>query len=136
MALESLNINIYFSPWNIEISKYSSDQTFRAQCQGHGASGVAHHAIHGQTTIPPTTTSTTTAEPTTIETTTEMATTELSPINVRARFMDMPKVNLKFGMTRDKDESSNIPKNLQNASRTQTETNTDKMTTQSLIIGS
>ena len=60
----------------------------------------------------------------------------MSPINVRARFMDMPNVQLKFDMARDKDESSNIPKNLQNASRTQTETNTDKMTTQSLIIGS
>jgi len=116
------------SPWNIEISKYSSDQTFRAQCQGHGASGVAHHASQGaQTTIPPPTT--TTAEPTTTETTTEM-----SPINVRARFMDMPNVQLKFGMARDKDESSNVSKNLQNASRTQTETNTDKMTTQSTII--
>ena len=97
---------------------------------------MAHHT-GSRTTIPPTTTSTTTAEPTTtvIETTTEMATTDLSPINVRARFMDMPKVNLKFGMANDKDESSNVPKNLQNASRTQTETNTDKMTTQSPIIG-
>lgn len=124
------------SPWNIEISKYSSDQTFRAQCQGQGASGVAHHASHGaQTTIPPTTT-TSTAEPTTMETTTEM-----SPINVRARFMDMPKVQLKFGNSaRDNEnEFQNIPKNLQNASRTtqtetQTETNTDKMTTPKTII--
>ena len=58
----------------------------------------------------------------------------MSPINVRARFMDMPNVQLKFGMARDKDES-NIPKNLQTASRTQTETNTDKMTTQSTTIG-
>ena len=48
--------------------------------------------------------------------------------------MDMPNVQLKFGMARDKDES-NVPKNLQNASRTQTETNTDKMTTQSTTIG-
>ena len=59
----------------------------------------------------------------------------MSPINVRARFMDMPQVQLKFGMARDKDESANVPKNLQNASRTQTETNTDKMTTQSATIG-
>ena len=123
-----VSLTALLSPWNIEISKYSSDQTFRAQCQGHGASGVAHHVSHGaQTTIPPTTTST--AETTTIETTTEM-----SPINVRARFMDMPNVQLKFGMPRDKDES-NILKNLQTASRTQTETNTDKMTTQSTTIG-
>ena len=59
----------------------------------------------------------------------------MSPINVRARFMDMPKVQLKFGMESNTDESENTPKNLQNASRTQTETNTDKMATQSTTFG-
>ena len=49
--------------------------------------------------------------------------------------MDMPKVQLKFGMGNNKDGSENIPKNLQNASRTQTETNTDKMATQSTTFG-
>jgi len=83
------------SPWNIEISKYSADQTFRAQCHGHGASGVAHHSTATTTTV----SSEMEIDPT-IQTTTQM-----SPINVRARFMDMPDVNLKFGVNESENES-------------------------------
>lgn len=88
------------SPWNIEISKYSSDQTFRAQCHGHGASGISHHAQPALTTTPE-------VQPTV------QSTFQTNP-NVRARFVEMPDVNLKFGVADNEsaNESANIISNL------------------------
>ena len=108
----------FFSPWNIEISKYSSDQTFRAQCHGHGASGVAHHSAH------------TSAATTTVSNEMEIdptiqSTTQLSPINVRARFMDMPDVNLKFGVNESENESLTQISSTVSASKM--DTNTGRM---------
>ena len=105
----------FSSPWNIEISKYSADQTFRAQCHGHGASGVAH-AAHSTTT---TTVSNEMEIDPTVQTTTQM-----SPINVRARFMDMPDVNLKFGVNESENESLTISSTV---SASKMDTNTGRM---------
>ena len=105
----------FYSPWNIEISKYSADQTFRAQCHGHGASGVAH-AAHSTTT---TTVSNEMEIDPTVQTTTQM-----SPINVRARFMDMPDVNLKFGVNESENESLTISSTV---SASKMDTNTGRM---------
>lgn len=104
------------SPWNIEISKYSADQTFRAQCHGHGASGAAHAAHTTTTTV----SNEMEIDPT-VQTTT---TTQMSPINVRARFMDMPDVNLKFGVNDSENESITISSTV---SASKMDTNTGKM---------
>jgi hypothetical protein len=100
------------SPWNIEVSKYSTDQNFRAQCHGHGASGVAHHA-----------TTTTVSNIMDVEPTIQ-TTTQMSPINVRARFMDMPDVNLKFGVNESENDSLSNPSSV---SASTMDTNTGRM---------
>jgi len=91
------------SPWDIAISKYSSDQSFRAQCHGHGATGL----VHGQPSIAaaPTVTTTTATTTTTEE--------EVATVPVRARFIDMPEVNLKLAGN-DRDVKSSVGSNRQN----------------------
>ena len=53
------------------------------------------------------------------------STTQLSPINVRARFMDMPDVNLKFGVNESENESLTQISSTVSASKM--DTNTGRM---------
>ena len=55
---------------------------------------------------------------------TVQTTTQISPINVRARFMDMPDVNLKFGVNESENESLS---NSRSVSASTMDTNTGRM---------
>ena len=55
---------------------------------------------------------------------TVQTTTQMSPINVRARFMDMPDVNLKFGVNESENESLTISSTV---SASKMDTNTGRM---------
>lgn len=105
LAMEAVD-----SQWDLMISKYSMDQSFRAQCTGHGATGLVHGAQTEVTAaeLAAAMAPAAIASPGSLSVTTvEEDFNEVQPVNVRARFVDMPQVNLKM-TTSETEEGENI----------------------------